>query len=340
MHSVEALGILSCASCFPSEAVGETCHLDRKVLFVEDSVLVVSAESDFSCSYKTCICSFDGVDVAFSSAGIEADSVKNLFLGHVWSNEWCEAMLHDDIHGISLKSHLEDYSLVLDIVELLSGNLCTFVEIQDIQFFTQLYMVLCLEWEVLWLSEELDCKIVLVFLSDRSFRGSVVWNCHGFLSELLVDFSKLCFLCGKLFLDVLSFLDESLSCFVVQLLLHLLGCLISLASEILDFQKERCPFILVLDDLVKVHIHISVLDVLCNFVVSGLQFLYVNHLGFPPYHLALCVISSLFLTVASTASCTIEANPPSVRAFTPSMVVPRGEHTIVSSSIAPLPVAF
>ena len=59
-----------------------------------------------------------------------------------------------------------------------------------------------------------------------------------------------------------------------------------------------------------------------------------------PYYLVFRVISSLFLTVASTASWTMEAKPPSVRALMPSMVVPRGEHTIVSNSIAPLPVAF
>ena len=201
-------------------------------------------------------------------------------------------------------------------------------------------MVFCLKGEAGRFSIELNGKAVFVFLSNWSFRRSVVWNSHDFFLELLVQNGQSGFLLGKSFLDLLSFLDIELSCFVVKLLLHFLSCFISLASEVFNFQKKSCPFFLILDDFIKVYIHVSILDVLCYFVISGLKFLYVYHLCFPPYYLVFRVISSLFLTVASTASWTMEAKPPSVRALMPSMVVPRGEHTIVSNSIAPLPVAF
>ena len=100
--------------------MGKTCHLNREIFLVEDSIFVVSTKCDLGGSYKTGICAFDCVDVGFSSSWIEADSIENLFLCHVRCNERSETMFYNDIHGIALQSHLKDYSLVLDIVELLA----------------------------------------------------------------------------------------------------------------------------------------------------------------------------------------------------------------------------
>ena len=130
-------------------------------------------------------------------------------------------MLHHDVHRIAFKGHLQDYELVLYVIELLAGNFCTAVEVKYVKLLAELYVILCLERKFFWLEMKLYGKAVLVFLSHGYIRMHVVGDRPCLLAEdgiYLIEFSL--FL-RKSLLECLAFCNERLSCFRIKLAFHL-----------------------------------------------------------------------------------------------------------------------
>ena len=126
----------------------------------------------------------------------------------------------------------------------------------------------------------------------------------------------------------------------IELPLHLRGGLVPSRPQRLGALQELAPPVHVTDDPVKVDIHVPVLDVLPDLAVSCPDVLDVYHIPYLSPNFALFSSSMLLSTAASTAAITAAPRFLSCRFLTPSIVVPAAEVTMVSRSMAFLPLLF
>ena len=270
MDPVKAFGILTSSTGLTSEAVRKACHLDRKGLLWKRHAAVISAKGDFSGANQSGACTFNRVYVAFSSTGIETNTLKDLLLGHIRCNHWSETMAYDYVHSIVFKGHLQKYGLVLEIVELGTAHSCSGVKIYQVQFLAKLDMVQRLEIEHGWLSNVLDGGVVLVFLSNRRLWMGVVWNLLEKRGVALFDLLQLRLHSGDPFFDGSAFVYELLARIRLHLALHLHGVLVSGSPKQLCIVHEDGPLVLKGYDFIDINLHVAVLDVCRNFITSGL----------------------------------------------------------------------
>ena len=161
---------MSRRSRFASETVRKPAVKKRQLRFVEYFVRVITAERDFRRRDETGTFVFDAVDVRFVSARVEADALKHFLLCDIGRHKGRKPVLSQNAERIHDKRLFEKNRFVFEIIEFWAGNLRSALEVDDIERFSERYVIFRRERKNARRADFFYFEVFRIDFADRSLR--------------------------------------------------------------------------------------------------------------------------------------------------------------------------